>query len=236
MDILLPSLSVGMVDRLAARSLKSEGDDVVKSEPISGIETDKAMMKLMAEASGRRVFAAPLARRLARTGRIDLAALSGSSRRGRVVRNDVQHAMSKRGQSLRHTSAPAPEKQADLVCLGAHDRLPHSDIRSTITRWLLHSKITIPHFYLEADVEASALLALRAEINAIRPEEKISINDLMTIKISDELHSFEIDGKAGDDRRERPASSRSRAGISMAGRKCSAIESLNKHFDDPTGP
>jgi len=123
-----------------------------------------------------RVFASPLARRLAAQRGLDLAALRGSGPNGRIVKRDVEQAAAVPAPA----SAPpvAPRAQANTPATAAFTEIPHSNMRRTIARRLGESKSTIPHFYLTADCRMERLLALRAEINATAPR-KISVNDFV---------------------------------------------------------
>lgn len=123
-----------------------------------------------------RVFASPLARRLAAQRGLDLAALRGSGPNGRIVKRDVEQAAAVPAPA----SAPpvAPQAQANTPTTAAFTEIPHSNMRRTIARRLGESKSTIPHFYLTADCHMERLLALRAEINAAAPR-KISVNDFI---------------------------------------------------------
>ncbi|WP_130731693.1 pyruvate dehydrogenase complex dihydrolipoamide acetyltransferase [Komagataeibacter xylinus] len=129
-----------------------------------------------APAKGTRVFASPLARRIAAQKGIDLASLKGSGPNGRIVRRDVEQA----------ASAPAPKTAAPaaLVEEAGFESIPHTTMRKVIARRLTESKSTVPHFYVEMDVELDALLALRSQMNAASPDEgpgayKISVNDML---------------------------------------------------------
>ncbi|MGY2492878.1 pyruvate dehydrogenase complex dihydrolipoamide acetyltransferase [Cupriavidus sp. CP313] len=129
-----------------------------------------------APAQSARVFASPLARRLARQHGLDLAGLKGSGPNGRIVKADVEHAMARPVQ----VKAPTPATAAAPVELKAEAfaEIPHSGMRRTIARRLSESKSTIPHFYLTADCRMERLLALREQVNA-GASRKISINDFI---------------------------------------------------------
>ncbi|TQF84834.1 pyruvate dehydrogenase complex dihydrolipoamide acetyltransferase [Elioraea sp. Yellowstone] len=145
---------------------------------------------------GERVFASPLARRMAAQAGIDLATLKGSGPNGRIVKADVEAAMAvaaPRGEAAPAAAAPAPapalapKAPAPSIAV-PHTLVPHSTMRKVIARRLSESKATIPHFYATVDVELDALLKLRAELNAKSPKDgpgawKVSVND-MIIKAS----------------------------------------------------
>lgn len=141
-----------------------------------------------------RLFASPLARRLATREGLDLAGLSGSGPKGRIVQRDIEAALAE-GGAVRETPAerqgtrssgsvtPAPagvcaREMADK--LGLSYRLePLSAMRKVIAARLCESKQTVPHFYLSVDCEIDALLRVRKELNANLSEGKISVNDFV---------------------------------------------------------
>ena len=129
-----------------------------------------------ASASGDRLRASPLARRLAAQRGVDLSRLQGSGPGGRIVRIDVE-----RAQAVAPAPAPvaAPPAAAPAGSgASAFTEVPHSSMRRTIARRLAESKSTIPHFYLTVECRMERLLALRAEINAAA-SRKISVNDFI---------------------------------------------------------
>jgi pyruvate dehydrogenase E2 component (dihydrolipoamide acetyltransferase) len=137
--------------------------------------------------SGGRIFASPLAKRIAADKGIDLAAIKGSGPNGRIVKADVEAA--KPGAAAPKPAAapapaprPAPPAGAQPVFVAPGDtRVPHTSIRKVIARRMLESKQTVPHFYLTVDLEIDALLAARQAINAIAEKKgaKVSVNDMM---------------------------------------------------------
>jgi len=148
-------------------------------------------------ASGDRVIASPLARRIAKQNGIDLAAVSGSGPRGRVVKADVEAAIA--GGTGKAATAPskaeapakaAPSGMSDDAVLklfdeGSYELVPHDGMRKTIAARLTESKQTIPHFYVSVDCQLDALLKLRSELNKSaplkdeKPAFKISVNDMV---------------------------------------------------------
>jgi len=129
------------------------------------------------ERDDKRVFASPLARRIAADRGLDLAAIQGSGPHGRIVKADVETArplppLTGGGQG------GVPPQQA--VQGAAPTALPITMMRRVIAQRLAESKSTIPHFYLEADVTLDALLAARADINAgADGAYKVSVNDML---------------------------------------------------------
>ena len=139
---------------------------------------------------GKRLFASPLARRVAQQQGIDLTRVAGSGPNGRIVRADVEKAAA--GGTAK---APAAAAQRPATLPGAptfnafgepeFEIIPHTTVRKTIARRLQESKQFVPHFYLTVDCELDKLLALREQANAGSPKEgapgayKLSVNDFM---------------------------------------------------------
>ncbi len=145
-------------------------------------------------ADGERIFASPLARRMASQAGIDLAALKGSGPNGRIVRADIEAAQkgppaaapAPVAQAPVQAQAPAARAPAPAAAIGAPHRLvPHSSMRKVIARRLTEAKSTIPHFYVSMDIEIDALIALQNQLNAKSPARDqpgsyfITINDLV---------------------------------------------------------
>jgi len=149
---------------------------------------------VVAAASGARVFASPLARRIAKEKGVDLAAVKGSGPHGRIVRADVEGA--KPGAAVAVAAptiaAPAPVKAAMPAGMAAEtvmkmyaDRdfteVPLDGMRRIIASRLTEAKQTIPHFYLRREVRLDALMAFRAQLNKGLEARgvKLSVNDFI---------------------------------------------------------
>lgn len=132
-----------------------------------------------------RIFASPLARRLASQAGIQLNSLSGSGPHGRIVRLDVERASQpspKHPAPVETTSTDAaisPQGETDARV----KRIPNSGMRKTIARRLCESKQVVPHFYLTVDCRVDELLALRSRLNEkgaqSTPAYKLSVNDFI---------------------------------------------------------
>ncbi|MBT3558443.1 MAG: pyruvate dehydrogenase complex dihydrolipoamide acetyltransferase [Rhodospirillales bacterium] len=143
-----------------------------------------AAAPIAAAPSGGRVFASPLAKRLATNGGIDIAAVTGSGPHGRVVKRDVESAIASGGTPAAPQTAtattPAPSPiMIDESGLPPYREEPHSTMRKVIARRLTESKQTVPHFYLTVDCELDNLLALRKDLNSRSDAYKISVNDFI---------------------------------------------------------
>ncbi|WP_298283417.1 pyruvate dehydrogenase complex dihydrolipoamide acetyltransferase [Acidocella sp.] len=141
-------------------------------------------------AQGARIFASPLAKRIAAQNGIDLKTVNGTGPNGRIVRADVEKAQAAPKAAPAPATAPAAPaaaapKAAPAVAITApHTKIPHSTMRKVIARRLTESKQSVPHFYLTVNIELDALLKLRAELNSKSPKDgagafKLSVNDLV---------------------------------------------------------
>ena len=153
-----------------------------------------------------RVFASPLARRLARERGIDLAGLHGSGPRGRIVKRDIPPAVAEalipeHAEAIEAIEAmPEPERRLTLsrpaaagltdkqvLALyeaGSYEIVPHDTMRRVIAQRLTLAKQTIPHFYLGIDCDLDAVLAARMRLNGMAPQDgprsfKLSVNDFI---------------------------------------------------------
>jgi len=153
-----------------------------------------------------RVFASPLAKRMAAQAGLDLAQLKGSGPQGRIVKSDIEAALVKpsapRAAAAPSAAAPArppaqppaqqpaaaprpgaPAYGKDLIVAQAgnppYSEIPHTGMRRTIARRMVESKQNVPHFNLTVDCEIDALLKMRAELNAKSDAFKISVNDFV---------------------------------------------------------
>ena len=127
---------------------------------------------------GARIFASPLARRIAADSGVDLTALTGSGPHGRILRRDVEAAAG--ALASPRPASPAASPAAVPASPGASHTEPNSQMRKIIAERLQQSKATAPHFYLTVDCEIDTLLESRRMMNDRAPEGvKISVNDLI---------------------------------------------------------
>jgi len=136
--------------------------------------------------SGGRIFASPLAKRIAAEKGLDLSGIRGSGPNGRIVKADVESAKPGAAPAAAPVAAgaskAAPAAGAQPVFVAPGDtRVPHTSIRKVIARRMLESKQTVPHFYLTVELEIDALLAARQAINAVAEKKgaKVSVNDMV---------------------------------------------------------
>ena len=152
-----------------------------------------------AQGEGERLFASPLARRLAANANMDLQAISGSGPRGRIVKRDVEQAMQSGGASLAkgataaagmaavggavaHSVAGLDDREIfSLYEEGGYELTPHDNMRRVIADRLTLAKSTIPHFYLTIDCQLDELLRARKRMNetAVAEGVRLSVNDFI---------------------------------------------------------
>ena len=178
---------------------KGEAEIEMKTAPAA------AAVAAPVAASGERVFASPLARRIAGEGKVDLTLIAGTGPGGRIVKADVEKALA--GWPMKAAAKPAPSAPARetpkaatapaalplpgalpdarlFYAEGSYTAVPHDSMRKTVAKRLTTAKRDIPHYYLTADIELDALLAAREAINAKSPKDgpeayKVSVNDFI---------------------------------------------------------
>ncbi|MCS6625274.1 pyruvate dehydrogenase complex dihydrolipoamide acetyltransferase [Roseibacterium beibuensis] len=136
---------------------------------------------------GERIFASPLARRIAAQNGVDLKSVKGTGPHGRIVKRDVEGAGKGGAQVSTGASAPAAEarKVQSLAQMGipdgSYDLVPLDGMRKAIARRLTDSFRDVPHFPLNIDCEIDGLLAARAKVNAMLEKDgiKVSVNDFV---------------------------------------------------------
>ena len=145
---------------------------------------------------GNRIFASPLARRLAKQNGLQLSLISGTGPHGRIIKRDIDNALangtgkaaSNVEQSVQTSvsleSSSSDEMTMKLFNTDEYEIVPHDGMRKTIAKRLVESKHTVPHFYVTIDCEIDALLKLRAELNAAAPMVKNDVGEKPAYKLS----------------------------------------------------
>jgi pyruvate dehydrogenase E2 component (dihydrolipoamide acetyltransferase) len=150
--------------------------------------------------SGARVFASPLAKRIAAQKGIDLAAVAGSGPRGRIVKSDVENAVPGAAPvKAAPVAAPRPPAAAEAPAVvgslpdariffkpDTYEEVAHDSMRKAIAKRLTAAKSQVPHIYVNMDIKLDALLAAREKLNAAAPKGKdkvpaykLSVNDFI---------------------------------------------------------
>ncbi|MCR9274503.1 MULTISPECIES: pyruvate dehydrogenase complex dihydrolipoamide acetyltransferase [Mameliella] len=181
-----------IADAPPATAPKAQAGAAAEAAPAGGPE--QAAPPSPQTSDGTRIFASPLARRIAEQKGLDLAQISGSGPRGRIVKADVEAATASPAPVAKPTVAAAPQTTTVPVSGGAsadavlktyadrpHQEIPLDGMRRTIAARLTEAKQTIPHFYLRRDIRLDALMAFRRQLNdqlAARGV-KLSVNDFI---------------------------------------------------------
>lgn len=176
-------------DEVAAEKPTGEAEPVAASmAPANGVAGN--------DSSGERIFASPLARRLAAEHGVELVQLTGSGPHGRIVKLDVERACeaTRSSAGTRTSTSWVQSAAAEVPAAAREDRvssIPHSGMRKTIARRLSESKQQVPHFYLTMDCQVDELLALRARLNAKGANAdrsyRLSVNDFVVFAVAKAL-------------------------------------------------
>ena len=174
------------IDQISATPVTAAADEAPVAPAETPAETPAALpigmaqtgvaQKSMAETS-KRIFATPLARRIAANKGIALDGLTGSGPHGRILRRDVEAAPAAPAVQITPASANA---MASSAATGASELVANSQMRQVIASRLQQSKQQAPHFYVTVDCQIDTLLAARRALNEKAPDGvKISLNDLV---------------------------------------------------------
>ena len=174
-------------DGAAAPAPKAAATAEISSAPAAPVPAAAAKpAPVPAKADGARVFASPLARRLAAQGNIDLSGIKGTGPHGRIVKRDLEGAPTGAAKP-----APAPAAAAEArkvqslaqmgIADGSYDLVPLDGMRKAIARRLTDSFRDVPHFPLTIDCRIDGLLAARVKVNALLEKDgiKVSVNDFV---------------------------------------------------------
>jgi len=144
--------------------------DAPKAEP-KKVEVKKETPKVSTSTStSGRIFASPLAKKMAEEKGVNLAQVKGSGENGRIVKKDIENfTPSAQGASV---GKFVPTGQEDF------DEVPNSNMRKAIAKNLAKSKFTAPHYYLNVEFDMENAIAFRMQYNSI-PDTKISYNDMI---------------------------------------------------------
>ncbi len=185
-----PKAAVAVPPRHPERSDRNEiADAKSKDLPSQPDGKDSSAAPALRTGSARndegRVYASPLAKRIAKEKGIDLSQVQGSGPRGRVVKSDVENAKpgasapTQQGAPVPKTAGPDAKKLADLLGM-KYKEIPNNNIRKIVASRLLESKITVPHFYLTVECIIDNLLESRKDLNEkANGAFKLSVNDFV---------------------------------------------------------
>ncbi|MCM4160489.1 pyruvate dehydrogenase complex dihydrolipoamide acetyltransferase [Antarcticibacterium flavum] len=175
-------------------SKKAKGGDSKKEskKEESKTATEDSSSEKSAQASdGTRIFASPLAKRMAEDKGIDLSQVKGSGENGRIVKKDIEsYKPSEKAAPAKEETARAEAPKEEAAAVKPYvpageesfEEIKNSQMRKTIAKRLGESKFTAPHYYLTIEVNMEVAMASRKQINEL-PDVKVSFND-MVIKAS----------------------------------------------------
>lgn len=169
------------VDAPAAAPSKVESQKSEEKPAPQTPPTPAQTTQASAPAESGPVKASPLARKIARDNNINLAQLQGSGPNGRIVRKDVEVALSSGATfDVRPSTPSAPITTYQLPTSTEDKVIPTTKLRQAIGRRLVESKQTIPHFYVTHEYKMEAVMEMRKQINAyLGDNEKVSVNDFI---------------------------------------------------------
>jgi pyruvate dehydrogenase E2 component (dihydrolipoamide acetyltransferase) len=195
--ILVPAGTSGVAVNTPIGVILEEGEDAsaisapVAPKPVAAAPVAAAPAPVAAApaapvapivAHGDRVFATPLARRIAKDAGLDLKGVAGSGPHGRIVKQDVESAVAAgpAPKPAAAAAAAAPLAAAPAPAFGpAYTEVPLTSMRKVIAQRLTEAKQTVPHFYLTVDCQLDKLLALRTDLNGRSDDYKLSVNDFI---------------------------------------------------------
>ena len=170
----LDAVITGEADALSPKAVDVSNVELPKSEPTAKeLTTAPDAVK-----SGVRIFASPLAKRMARQAGLDLAQILGSGPNGRIVKADIESTLLRKKEKASPTQATSATVPEVLPSVAATS-IPNSNMRKVIANRLTESKQTIPHFYLSIDCIIDNLLEVRSDLNNRSTIYKLSINDFV---------------------------------------------------------
>ena len=171
-----------------------ERERVETPRPASGerVATGASPLTGEGQQTTGRVFASPLARKMAELAKLDLATVTGSGPQGRIVKADIDAALARGGATAPQARAPlptqapsarpplpAPQPFAPVTGDPPFTQKPHSQMRRVIARRLTESKQNVPHFYETIDCEIDELLRIRKMLNDGDKDLNVSVNDFV---------------------------------------------------------
>jgi pyruvate dehydrogenase E2 component (dihydrolipoamide acetyltransferase) len=173
----------------AQKTSSSKKDNAAKESKSDSEEKESSEVQHEDE-SGDRIFASPLAKKMAADKGIDLGKVKGSGENGRIVKKDIEnHKPQQQEASAKAKSEPATKTESGSKVEAympageeSFEEIKNSQMRKTIAKRLGESKFTAPHYYLTVEVNMENAILSRKQINAI-PDTKVSYND-MVIKAS----------------------------------------------------
>ncbi|TLF40959.1 pyruvate dehydrogenase complex dihydrolipoamide acetyltransferase [Maribacter aurantiacus] len=167
-------------------SKKSTKTEVKKEEASKASETEDTSSKesTSVTSDGNRIFASPLAKKIAEDKGIDLSKVSGTGDNGRIIKKDIENYKPAEAPKAAPEVSKTEKASAPAVSMAIPageegvEESKNSNMRKAIAKALGNSKFTAPHFYLTIEVDMDNAIASRAQINSL-PDTKVSFNDMV---------------------------------------------------------
>lgn len=166
-----------VLDNINIETTAAKVVEIVTEEKISNVNVEKTLAENSASPKASRIFASPLAKRLAAIENIDLSNIMGSGPHGRIVKKDLLQLPAKLDKSVARNEIE-------------YKAVANNNIRKIIAKRLVESKQTIPHFYLSIECNMDKLLEIREDINksfAVDKNVRISVNDFIILAVAKAL-------------------------------------------------
>jgi len=166
---------------------KEEPEKSTAKQQDSGASSEETDSGSKSASDGERIFASPLAKKMAEDKGIDLANVSGSGDNGRIVKKDIENFKPSEKPKEQEQVKPAAQESASGPAVAAmnlpvgeesSEEVKNSQMRKTIAKRLSESKFTAPHYYLTIEVAMDKAIASRKQINEM-PDTKVSFNDMV---------------------------------------------------------
>jgi len=165
------------LDNINIETTAAKVVEIVVEEKISNVNVEKTLAEHSASPKASRIFASPLAKRLAAIENIDLSSIMGSGPHGRIIKKDLLQLPAKLDKNVARNEIE-------------YKAVANNNIRKIIAKRLLESKQTIPHFYLSIECNMDKLLEIREDINkyfAVDKSVRISVNDFIILAVAKAL-------------------------------------------------
>ena len=188
-----------IIAKITSETLETLKNNKKSQEPLAEVKSDVDNLKIReklipnieqinnVENKKNRIFATPLAKRIAKEKNIDLSKINGSGPRGRIIKADIDNLSNTNGSiqfktdELNRLEKSIGQKVLENYAGKEYTKIEIDSMRKTIISRLTAAKQTIPHYYLRRDIKVDSLLSLRSQMNeGLRKSEiKITINDFI---------------------------------------------------------
>jgi pyruvate dehydrogenase E2 component (dihydrolipoamide acetyltransferase) len=186
-----PIAVVGAKGEVISEQSSVSSEKKVDEKPLPTQPTPAPVAQASAPTDSGPVKASPLAKKIAKDNNVNLASLQGSGPNGRIVRKDVESALTSSTHSAVRSTPSTPITNYQSPISTDDKVVPTTKLRQAIGRRLVESKTTIPHFYVTHEYKMDALMDMRKQANAyLSDNEKLSVNDFILKAVALALRQF----------------------------------------------